>query len=104
MINVVFLLLVFLLLTAELSPPAPFDVVPPVSAAAAARPGEVVIFVAADGTLAAGGRSGPDVLSGVPAGATVTIRADAGLAVGRFAAILAALPQAGEIRLATVPR
>lgn len=51
MINVVFLLLIFFLISARLTPPEPFPVTPPDSVAEGKTEGEIVLFLAADGRL-----------------------------------------------------
>lgn len=52
MINVVFLLLVFFLLTAQLSPPEPFALTPPDSASDLPSQDRGVLYVSAEGELA----------------------------------------------------
>src|SRR3546814_5580799 len=57
LINIVFLLLIFFMLTGNLAPPEPFDIDPPASlseAEAGERP--VTVSVAADGRIALDGR------------------------------------------------
>lgn len=51
MINVVFLLLIFFLISAQFTAPDPFDVTPPDSLSEANQPVSDTLFVAADGTL-----------------------------------------------------
>ncbi|SNR88824.1 ExbD/TolR family protein [Puniceibacterium sediminis] len=51
MINVVFLLLIFFLISARLTAPEPFPVTPPVSTAEGEAEGEIVLFLAEDGRL-----------------------------------------------------
>ncbi len=51
MINVVFLLLIFFLISAKLAPPEPFPTEPPVSEAAAEAEGEFSVYLGADGQL-----------------------------------------------------
>ncbi|WP_339108882.1 biopolymer transporter ExbD [Thioclava sp. GXIMD4216] len=51
MINVVFLLLIFFLISAKLSPPEPFPTEPPHSEAAAEAEGEFSVFLGAEGQL-----------------------------------------------------
>lgn len=111
MINVVFLLLCFFMMTATLVSPTPFEVKPPVSAEveraeAAAR--DAPLHVGADGRLAWNGLMGDAALDGLAAaraggrGAPLEIRADAGLEGARMAALLAQLRTRGvdEARLA----
>ncbi|WP_339113636.1 biopolymer transporter ExbD [Thioclava sp. GXIMD2076] len=51
MINVVFLLLIFFLISAKLAPPEPFPTEPPVSEAASEAEGEFSVYLGADGQL-----------------------------------------------------
>lgn len=102
MINVVFLLLIFLMLTAEMAPAPPLEISPPEAAAPAERPGEWVLHLGADGTLALGTRRGEAALAAVPAGAVVQLRADAHLPAAELAALLPRLGHAAEVRLVTV--
>jgi biopolymer transport protein ExbD len=105
MINVVFLLLVFLLLSAELTPAPPFDVTLPEAAGAAAAPeGVAVLHIAADGTIASGDLRGEAALAALPHGTPVEIRADASLPASRLAALLPRLGGAASVTLVTVPR
>jgi biopolymer transport protein ExbD len=105
MINVVFLLLVFLLLAAELEPPPPLDVsLPEAAAPGAAREGRAVLHIAADGTLALGALRGEAALAALTPGAPVEIRADAALPAARLAELLPRLSGAGPVTLVTVRR
>ncbi len=51
MINVVFLLLIFFLISAQLAPPEPFAVTPPDARSEDAAEGELSLFLGADGVL-----------------------------------------------------
>lgn len=62
MINVVFLLLIFFLIVARMTPPAPLPVTAP-KAAGQAVVGEVALYLAADGMLAHGEARGDAALS-----------------------------------------
>lgn len=123
MINVVFLLLIFFLMTAEIAPPDPVDVAPPSAAEGEAGRAEdrPTLYLAADGTLAFEEARGTDaVLSALTAAAqaacaagcpegvrpALVLRADAGLPAARLAALMPRLAEAGfaEISLVTVPR
>lgn len=109
MINVVFLLLIFFLITARIAPAPPIDVAPPaVGAAADAAGGEDVLFVGADGRLAYGAARGEAVFAVLAegAGAPLALRADGALPaaeVARLVARLAAIGR-GEVRLEVVAR
>ncbi|NNU82148.1 biopolymer transporter ExbD [Halovulum dunhuangense] len=52
MINVVFLLLIFFLMTAQIAPPEPFAVEPPQAEAGDPAGGDFTIYLAPDGTFA----------------------------------------------------
>ncbi|MEZ5685317.1 MAG: biopolymer transporter ExbD [Paracoccaceae bacterium] len=119
MINVVFLLLIFFLISARLSPPEPFAVRPPEAEGEDQAAGEVVLYLDAEGRL--GWR---DLASGAAAGdaallealraerallcaardctaepVRLFLRADAGAPVPRLAGLLPALAQAGFARV-----
>ena len=108
MINVVFLLLIFFLMSARLSAPDPFEATPPAAGASDPAAGDT-LYLSAGGDLAYGDARGEDVfaaLAGREADRPLLIRADAGVeaaAVARLAARLAAEGQ-GALRLVTVPR
>ena len=102
MINIVFLLLIFFLLSATIAPPDPFDVtLPGASAQEGGDPsGPRVLHVSADGELAHGDLRGDAAIAalmtmgdGQPG--RVTLRADEGLDGTVFAGILARLAAAG---------
>ena len=100
MINIVFLLLVFFLLTATIAPPDPVAVRLPV-AEGREGPGAAegqVLHVDADGTLALGAARGDAALAalaGWPDGDALVVRADADLDAAAFAALLARLRAVG---------
>ncbi|MHC0052638.1 ExbD/TolR family protein [Actibacterium sp. D379-3] len=98
MINVVFLLLIFFLMTAQIAPPDPLDVTPPQGVGETVAPGDT-LFIAADGALAFGDARGAAVfaaLAGRDAAQPLVLRADAGVPGARLAALLARLAQAGQ--------
>ena len=99
-INLVFLLLVFFLLSATLAPPDPLTVVPPEGEGEASVRGET-LSVAADGTLAMGDARGGAVLAALAARGTgpVVVRADAALSGEALAALLPRLRAAGATRI-----
>ena len=99
-INLVFLLLVFFLLTATLAPPDPLGVAPPEGEGTAAPPGEAV-SVAADGTLALAGARGEAALAALASRepGPLVLRADAGLPGEALAALLPRLRAAGATRI-----
>ncbi|MCR8546510.1 biopolymer transporter ExbD [Salipiger sp. P9] len=102
MINVVFLLLIFFLMTASLTPPAPFEISPPTA------PGEEdastdTLYVSADGDIAFGEARGEQALAAATASGPVRLAADARLPASDLARILARLAALGapEVRLVT---
>lgn len=52
MINVVFLLLVFFLMTSQLAPPEPIEVTPPTAEGEEGTPVQVILFMGPDSTIA----------------------------------------------------
>ena len=99
-INLVFLLLVFFLLTATLAPPDPPGVAPPEGEGAGPARGEA-LSVAADGTLAVGAARGDAALAALAerGPGPVVVRADAALSGEALAALLPRLRAAGATRI-----
>ena len=97
MINVVFLLLIFFLMTAQIAPPDPVEVTPPVAALDDVSDATLTLFVAADGTLAQGDMRGDAALAALFAAPTapLTIKADAGVSAATIAALLPRLAAGG---------
>ncbi len=103
MINVVFLLLIFFLMTAQIEPAAPFPVDPPEAMKEAERTAERVLWVSAGGDLAFGDLRGEAALAalaeaedaGEDAGQGVLLRVDAGLPAADLAALMARLGALG---------
>lgn len=62
MINVVFLLLIFFLLAAQIKAPDPIEVSAPVSISEMVSDGELTLFIGADGQIKFGDISGPERL------------------------------------------
>jgi biopolymer transport protein ExbD len=108
MINVVFLLLIFFLMAARLSAPAPVAVTLPRAAGrlAGAAP-DVEIHIDAAGEAAFGDLRGPAAVAGAAAlagpDASLTIRADAAAEAAALAALLPQLAGFGRVALATAP-
>jgi biopolymer transport protein ExbD len=106
MINVVFLLLIFFLMTATITPPDPFGATPP-EARAAERPERgQTLHVGPDGALALGDLRGEAALAAIAADAPLLVRADASLPASVLAGVLARLAEAGvaDVRLVAVAR
>lgn len=113
MINIVFLLLIFFMLTATIAPPDPFDLALPEGQAGAtapdsAAPRRLVLAVAADGALAHDGAADAAALATLRAayrpGDLVEVRADAGLDGAAFAGLLGDLAAAGIDRVTLAVR
>ncbi|WP_378947111.1 biopolymer transporter ExbD [Paracoccus sp. R86501] len=99
MINVVFLLLIFFLLTAQISPSTPFPVAPPDSSSDIRTQAQDVLYVSATGELAWNEARGEDVWPLIAArtdDGPVQIRADASAPAARLAAHLKQLRQATD--------
>lgn len=107
MINVVFLLLVFFLMTASIGPPEPFEVLAPEAAGAVEAQGTETLYLGADGDIAFGPARG-DAAFVALAGweGALLVRADARMDASAVAAVLARLSQAGirDVRLVAVAR
>lgn len=115
MINVVFLLLIFFLLSAELAPPEPFPVTPPDARTEDPTDGQLVLFMDQEGQLGFMGETGEDqsltafraalaeFCDGAPCDETnrppVVLRADR---AAPGAAVAALLPKLGEMGLRDV--
>ncbi|RYG90752.1 biopolymer transporter ExbD [Loktanella sp. IMCC34160] len=106
MINVVFLLQIFFLMTAQIAPPDPVDVTPPEASAEAAVRQPGILFIGPDGTPYFNGAIGDAALAALEGrdDAPLPIRADAALPAADLAALLPRLAAAGvsQIDLLTV--
>ncbi|WP_050930330.1 ExbD/TolR family protein [Aestuariivita boseongensis] len=105
MINVVFLLLIFFLMTAQITAPLPFDVTPPASDSEALAEGPQALHISADGQLFFDGAEDDAVwpgLAALPPDTPLMIRADAGFSAAELAAILTRLTGLGITRIALV--
>ncbi|MCC5970565.1 MAG: biopolymer transporter ExbD [Pararhodobacter sp.] len=107
MINVVFLLLIFFLMTAQIAPAPPFDLTLPESGA---EPGDLparTLWLSADGTLAHDELRGDAALAMLAEGeGPVLIRADSAVAAADLAQLMTRLSALGvsDLRLATLSR
>jgi biopolymer transport protein ExbD len=103
MINVVFLLLIFFLMTAQITPPVPFDVTLPGSTGDGA-PERDVLHLSAGGALHFNGADGDAALAAVNPG-PLSIRADRAMQAAELARLLPRLAARGvtEISLLTEP-
>lgn len=109
MINVVFLLLIFFLMTAQIAPPEPFEVTPPDSRAESPAEGRRILFISADGELALGALRGEAVFAGLGylgEAEPLMIRADKAVDAAQIAALLPRLAAQGvrRIKLVSVAR
>jgi len=108
MINVVFLLLIFFLMSAQIVAPPPIDVTPPVVQRGDAAQDDLRLHMSAEGALALDDLRDADVWDRfaevqTPSEATVLIRADAALPAAQLASVLARISALGfeHIQLAT---
>ncbi|MCC5954892.1 MAG: biopolymer transporter ExbD [Natronohydrobacter sp.] len=97
MINVVFLLLIFFLISAQIAPPDPVEITPPVADSEAPLPEAArVAWLDREGIVHFDGLSGDAAFARLTdAPGAVTLRADAALSAAEFAQILRTLGEAG---------
>ena len=108
MINVVFLLLIFFLMTSHLAQPEPFEVTPPNSDLEAKAQADQTLYIDATGKLHFDGVEGEAALAKLAASSAdapvVVLRADAKLEAKTLAGILTKLAAAGLSRAELVVR
>ncbi len=108
MINVVFLLLIFFLMSAQIAPPAPFDVTLPESGAGERAAPADTLYMDEGGRLAFNAVRGDAVLDALAARATpdaaLQIRADAGMEARALARLLPELAAHGVAKVEIVTR
>ncbi len=116
MINVVFLLLIFFLISARLTPPEPFSVTPPQATAVAEAEGAFTLYIGADGQMGYHDTMGDAAFVSLEAALAaycadaacaadlpiLTLRADAALPAARLAALLPRLAGLGVAKLELV--
>ncbi|WP_281953695.1 biopolymer transporter ExbD [Pseudophaeobacter arcticus] len=99
MINVVFLLLIFFLLSSQIAPRAPFAVTPPRLETGEPSGSEALLFMAADGRLHFSGAQTQDAMAAVLAQASeldgLSLRADANVPAREVAALITQLRDGG---------
>ncbi|MEM9349405.1 MAG: biopolymer transporter ExbD [Pseudomonadota bacterium] len=103
MINVVFLLLIFFLMTAQIAPPEPFEVEPPQASTEDPADAELILYIGPDGALGFREAAGEDAVlvelrtlaDTSPEPPLLSIRADADVPGAALAAILPKLAEAG---------
>ena len=110
MINVVFLLLIFFLMSAQIAPQAPFQVTPPLASGSAPGDSGDSLFLSADATPGYAGASGAGAWQALAERsareAPLLIRADAELPAAALTQVLKRLAGLGitNVTLATRPR
>jgi len=110
MINVVFLLLIFFLMTASITPPAPFAVRPPEAQATVSLGQADTLYLGADGSLAFGEARDEAVFGALGrrdmAAPRLVLRADRAVPAAEAAALLVRLGRAGvgAVDLVVAPR
>jgi biopolymer transport protein ExbD len=118
MINVIFLLLIFFLISARMTTPEPFAVSPPIAMVKAEAQGDFTLYIAADGLIAYRDAKGDAALAAIAASRAehctsadctttpprLTLRADSALPAQKLAALLPRLPALGfdGIELVTI--
>lgn len=107
MINVVFLLLIFFLMTAQIAPAPPFDITPPDATSEATDAPSRTLWLNAEGRIVHDDLTGEAALAALAAGVgPVLIRADADLSAAELARLMRQLTALGvtDLRLATLAR
>lgn len=106
MINVVFLLLIFFLMTAQIAPPEPFEVSPPTAEKAAEPDGELVLYVGKESALQFQDTAGEAAFTAISAaagdGQALQLRIDASLDGDRLAQIMQRLSAVGFSRVEVI--
>ncbi len=108
MINIVFLLLIFFLISAQIAPPEPFEVLLPTGEGADTAEAAGALYLSAEGVAAFQDQRGDAAIAAALAdlaarGAdALELRADSGVEASFVAALLAQLAQAGILEVALV--
>lgn len=98
MINVVFLLLIFFLMTAQITPPPPFETEPPNAASDLAPSGQAVLHISPEGAFGFAEFVGDYALAAAIEAAgdqPLRLKADGGMEGAMFAKALSRLSKAG---------
>ncbi|NSX54786.1 ExbD/TolR family protein [Parasulfitobacter algicola] len=106
MINVVFLLLIFFLMTAQIVPPDPFEITPPSATTSDVSQGQAMLFLSQTKDIAFGNERGQAAIDAALAATMdgqVSLRADAAAPAAELARLVTRLSAAGatDIRLIT---
>ncbi|MEM7548021.1 MAG: biopolymer transporter ExbD [Pseudomonadota bacterium] len=109
MINVVFLLLIFFLMTAQIAPPPPFETEPPVARDGGDPTGTATLHLSPEGAFGFAEIRGEAALAAAltaAGGDPLRLTADGGMEAAKLAAALAQLSAAGidAVELTTMPR
>ena len=109
MINVVFLLLIFFLMTAQVAPPEPFALNPPKAAEGGDPTAETLLHLSPEGAFAYQDMKGEDAMRAAVAASedrAIKLRVDGGMEASVLAARLKALAADGaaSVELITAPR
>lgn len=110
MINVVFLLLIFFLMTSQIAPPDPFEVTSPQAQDGSEAQAKTVLYIDSTGRLHVDGAEDAAALAQLQSMSTqepeILLRADAALEATQLADILTKLSQMGlrRVELAVVPQ
>ncbi|WP_289069588.1 biopolymer transporter ExbD [uncultured Aliiroseovarius sp.] len=102
MINVVFLLLVFFMMTSQIASAPPFRLSPPTAVGGEGADGGLVLYVSAAGEMAFGAARGEAALAAIAAlepGARLTVTADGALAAPELAQLLQRMPEGVALTL-----
>ena len=106
MINVVFLLLIFFLMTAQIAPPEPFEVSPPTADNATEPEGELILYVGKDAAVQFQDTAGDAAYKAIGAttgtGKALQLRIDASLDGDRLAQVMQELAAVGFSRVEVV--
>lgn len=108
MINVVFLLLIFFLMTAQIAPPEPFDLTPPEATEGGAPTSPTVLHLSKDAVFGFADLRGDEAVASAVAAAQASadgalrLRVDGGAAATALAGAAAQLARAGVARLEIV--
>ncbi len=106
MINVVFLLLIFFLMTSRLTQPEPFEVTPPTAGSETEPEAQETLYADQAGLLHFNGASGDAAIKAIAAqvseNTVIQLRADADILATNLAGILRTLSDAGLSRVELV--
>ena len=102
MINVVFLLLIFFLMTAQITPPDPFDITLPSAASGDKAGTDLPLYLSRTGDIAHGQTRGQSALQASHAAGPIRLHADAGADAAILARLLTDLARLGATDITLV--